>query len=118
MSLDLDRIGKCITAGTFAAGLTAGPVDADLLPTGSTMQDVDLLTVYIDTTAGDVTVTMAQLDALTGVADGVNVQLKKTDTTPNKIIFVDGDGVSNEFVNRQTEYYCVKRWGAGNWLLA
>lgn len=114
MSLDLTGKQGCTTAGTFAAGLTAGPTDADFATT-DVMVEAGVAYVYIDTSAGDVTVTQAELDALTGIADGDQVILKKSSADNNSIIFVDGDGVTNTFVNRQTEQYCVKRYAAGDW---
>ena len=63
MSLDLAGKSGCTTAGTFAAGLTAGPVDADFA-TADVMSESNFGVVYLDTTAGDITVTMAELDAL------------------------------------------------------
>lgn len=114
MSLDLDGKSGRNTAGTFAAGLTAGPVNADFVD-ATVLTNANAATVFIDTTAGDVTVTMAQLDALTGVSEGDSIKLKKTSTDSNLIIFLDGDGATNSFVNRQYEYYCAVRRGAGDW---
>ena len=116
MSLDLDGKSGCTTAGTFAIGLTAGPVDGDFA-TADVMAEASFAYVYIDTAAADVAVTIAQLDALAGVQDGDVVVLKKASADGNSITFVDGDGVNNTFVNRQTEQYCVKRFAAGDWRL-
>lgn len=116
MSLDLSGKKGCTDAGTFAAGLTAGPVDADFATT-DVMSEANFGYVYIDTTAGDIAVTMAQLDALTGIADGDVIVLKKSSSDGNSITFLDSAGVNNNFVNVQTEQYCVKRFGAGDWRL-
>lgn len=115
-SLDLSGKKGCTTAGTFAAGLAAGPTDADFA-TPEVMGESTFGYVYIDTTAGDVTVTMAELDALTGVTDGDIIVLKKSSADGNSVIFTDVDGVANNFVNIQTEQYCVKRFGVGDWRL-
>ena len=114
MSLDLAAKTGATTAGTFGAGLTAGPVDADFATT-DVMAEANTAIVYLDTTAGDITVTIAQLDALTGIADGDSIVLKKASADANSVLFTDSDGVANNFVNRQTESYCVKRFAAGTY---
>lgn len=111
MSLDLSNKTGCTSAGTFAAGLTGFPVDADF---AESMADNNVAKVYIDTSGGDVTLTPA---ALADVAEGDKLMFVKATADANKIIFTDADGVTYNFVNRQSEYICLKFDGT-NWGVA
>ena len=111
MSLDLSPKSGYTSAGTFAAGLTGFPIDADF---AESMAENDTAKVYIDASGGDVTLTPA---ILTDVIEGDVLMFVKADSTPNKIIFTDADGVTYNFVNRQSEYICLKFDGT-NWGVA
>ena len=112
MSLDLSGKKGCTTAGTFAAGLTAAPVDADF-STADVMTEANFAYTFLDTSAGDINVIQADLDALTGIAEGDVIVLKKSSTDSNSVTFLDADGVTNNFVNVATEQYCVKKFADG-----
>lgn len=116
MSLNLPGKSGITTAGTYAAGLTATVTNGDIAAADQ-MQTNKELFAYFDTTAGDITVSMTDLDALTGIADGDVVTLVKTSSDSNEILFTDGDGVAWDFADIQSERYCFKRLGAGNWIL-
>lgn len=111
MSLDLSNKTGCTSAGTFAAGLTGFPADADF---AQPMADNAEAKVYVDTSGGDVTLTPA---ALAGVMEGDRLMFVKATTDANKIIFTDADGVTYNFVDRQSEYICLKFDGT-NWNVA
>lgn len=111
MSLDLANKTGCTSAGTFAAGLTAFPTDAQF---AQSMADNAEAKVYIDTSAGDVTLTPA---VLADVVEGDRLMFVKATADANKIIYTDADGVTYNFVNRQSEYICLKFDGT-NWSVA
>jgi len=110
MSLDIDTTNKsgCITAGTFAAGLTAWPTTVQL-----DMTNDNEARVYIDTSGGDVTLTPV---ANPGLAEGDKMLFVKTTTDGNRIVFTDPDGVTYNFVDRQSEYICLKYDGTDWWV--
>lgn len=114
MSFDKDTTGKKGTtvAGTFVAGLTAFPTDADI--SAGNMNEDSSLRAYIDTSAGDVVITPG---AITGIEEGDTIMLVKSTVDANKISYTDPDGVVYDFVNRQSEFLCLTYDGSDYWVV-
>ena len=114
MSFDKDTTAKkgTTSAGTFAAGLTAFPTDGNIAD--GNMNDASELRVYIDTSAGDVTLTPG---SITGIEEGDKIMFVKATADANKIQFTDQDGVLYDFVNRQSEFICLQYDGTNYWVV-
>lgn len=114
MSFDKDTTKKSGTtsAGTFAVGLTGFPVDGDIVA-GNMNEDTTLRT-YIDTGAGDVNLVPG---AITGIEEGDTIMFVKASADNNSITYTDPDGVTYDFVNRQSEFICLQYDGADYWVV-
>ena len=112
MSLDLSPKSGVTTAGTFASGIANFPTDADL--SDGNLETAGFVRAYIDTSAGDVVIATG---ALTGLNSGDTVMLIKSTTDSNSISYTDPDGVVYNFVNRQSEFLCLKYDGSDWWVV-
>lgn len=115
-SLDLDTNQKkgVTTAGTFAAPLTTAAVADAQIAAGNLTED-NIVKVYLNTTAGDIDVNAAAITAVGGITDiveGDKFAFVKASTDANRVTFTDPDGVTYNFVNRQSEAMCLVWDGA------
>ena len=101
-----DRKKGTTTAGTFAAGLTTAAITDGDIAAGNLSKD-NKVKVFLDTSGGDVDIDTAATTAigvLTDIVEGDEFVFVKTTSDTNKITFTDADGVTYNFVDRQTEF--------------